>query len=111
MWDCVRSKAEKNTLRDTEHMCFPWTGLKFGWCIIYNELRGDKRATYLATQTVLCIVSFTEQVPSSPRRGMIEEDQDTAQGLVSGCCSRLPAIGLRFSPASQMCSENIIALH
>lgn len=73
--------------------------------LLFTMNRGDETATYLATQTVLCIVSCAEQVPSSPRRGVIEEDQGTARGLVSGCCSRLPAIGLRFSQAGQMCSE------
>lgn len=51
--------------------------------LLFTMSCGDETAAHVSAQRVLCLQSCVDKAPSSPGRGMIEEDQGTAAGLVN----------------------------
>lgn len=51
--------------------------------LIFTMSCGDETAAHVSAQRVLCLQSCMDKASSSPGRGMIEEDQGTAVGLVN----------------------------
>lgn len=71
--------------------------------LLFTMSRGDEPAAHVSAHRVLCLQSCVDKAPSSPGRGMMEQDQSTAVGLVHTAVHRprVPVLASGLDPLAK----------